>query len=877
MQPSFESSASGSWHGFDAPRESMAARVGAARLLQIGALAALAYALALLIAGAASADLGFLVYQGGPVARVAASSAAAAAGLREGDEIVAVDGLVAERDRDADRAVRAVEPGDSLHLTVRRGDVLREVRFAVGRQLPIGAAAGVALAALLLALAGRADGRGRRPRLQDVAAPVVYVVLLAGAFSIDVAVRSSLFFGPWIAALALAGPLTCELLRATPGARRWLSRPERALLYGPPLALAAAMVVNHALFELDRPLAVHRALPGWVGSAALALGAGYLGVGAAGRARRLWAGRRDLGGWRRGGGAALATLLAAATYLAMIGVAGLTSSMDLQGFAAAVGITGAAALLFGPVRDRLELLVGPRHEPDRRRARRLLRDAAESAIATLELDALEREVVDRVRSAFGAAGAAIYISDGDRWRRRVAAGAVDLDDVVAGRLAHRLDAAVAAREIREIDGATVAVPLPVDDRAPAALLVTPRAGRALDDEDRDLLATSSASLVVAMRNARSLRALGELSARLRDELELGDQRRREIARLRERLDDDTRAAIGLLGDDRGRPPIIGKGLAATFELVHKAARSDATVLVRGETGVGKELVARAIHAASPRRSGPFVVVDCAALAPGLFESALFGHERGAFTGAVKAATGAFRAAHGGTIFLDEVGELPLDLQPKLLRVLQEREVLPVGGDQPIAVDVRVVGGTNRDLAAEVAAGGFREDLLYRLQVVELTVPPLRVRRPDIQALAEHFLARLADRDGRPPRRLAADAIDALLEYDWPGNVRELQHAIEAAAVYAEGDDIRAADLPILDRLRRRRVDRAMSALPVADGGPPRAALRQTLEDLERDRLVAALTEHGGNRTRAARALGMSRGALLRRLKRYRLDEAAAAD
>ncbi|KAB2906578.1 MAG: FHA domain-containing protein [Kofleriaceae bacterium] len=329
-----------------------------------------------------------------------------------------------------------------------------------------------------------------------------------------------------------------------------------------------------------------------------------------------------------------------------------------------------------------------------------------------------------------------------------------------------------------------------------------------------------------------------------------------------------------LWGEAGLAGLVGQSppMRHLFEMIERFARSDATVLVRGETGVGKELIARAIHAASARRSGPFIVVDCGAIAAGLVESALFGHEKGAFTGALKAAQGAFRAAHGGTIFLDELGELPLDLQPKLLRVLQEREVQPVGGEQTIPVDVRVVCGTNRDLAQEVAAGRFREDLLYRLQVVELTVPPLRARKGDIAALADHFLARIAERTKKPPKRLATDAISLCLEHDWPGNVRELEHAIEAAAVYAEGDEILARDLPMAGKVFRKKAEQALdSATSITADGAPRAGLRETLGDIERDRLAETLVACGNNRSRAAKALGMSRGALLRRLKRYGLE------
>ncbi len=402
-------------------------------------------------------------------------------------------------------------------------------------------------------------------------------------------------------------------------------------------------------------------------------------------------------------------------------------------------------------------------------------------------------------------------------------------------------------------------------------------GARLDDPQLERLATAAASLAVAIGQARADDAVREVTARLGREVELGERNRREIARLRERLEHEQGVIATAPRAGTDRVPVVGAGLAATFARVDKVARTDATVLVRGETGVGKELIARAIHAGSPRRAGPFIVVDCGAIAAGLVESALFGHERGAFTGAIRAAQGAFRAAHGGTIFLDELGELPLELQPRLLRVLQEREVQPVGGDAVVAVDVRVVAGTNRDLDAEVAAGRFRQDLLYRLKVVEIDVPPLRARMHDLAALAEHFLNRIGERTGRPPRRLAPDALRLCLGYDWPGNVRELEHALEAAAVYADGAEIHSRDLPITCKVFRRD---AVAALDAARGpveGAPRAGLRETLEELERDRLVATLRECGNNRSRAARALGMSRGALLRRLKRYDLasDDAIA--
>ncbi|RMH42837.1 MAG: GAF domain-containing protein [Deltaproteobacteria bacterium] len=584
--------------------------------------------------------------------------------------------------------------------------------------------------------------------------------------------------------------------------------------------------------------------------------------------------------WRRSGGHVIATALAGALFLAFIGAAGgAASTLSGGNFTASLGATLVAAALFGPVRARLQQMVDARFARDRSRIRALLREAAEAAAATLDLDALLGGVVHRVRDALSADGAAIFEADDHvgGWRRVAVAGTVPIGDVLAPRdpISLRLRAAFAARSTRELAARILGVPLAVDG-GQIALVVAPRDDRnGFDDEERELLQTVAAQLAVAINNARAHTELHRLNDKLRREYARAEKRRRQIARLKERVEEENRELLGQLASRDGRQPVIGSGLRATFELVQKVARTNATALVLGETGVGKELIARAIHAGSRRRGGPFVVVDCGAISPGLFESALFGHERGAFTGAVRSQPGAFRSADGGTVFLDEIGELPLDLQPKLLRVLQEREVHPVGADQPVPVDVRVVAGTNRNLREEVARGAFREDLLYRLQVVEIHVPPLRDRRDDIPALADYFLEGIAQRTGRPKKRLDPAAMDALRDYPWPGNVRELEHAMEAAVVYAEGDVIRASDLPIFDDVFRARGQRALAAAAGPQAGGPRHGLRETLEELERQRLIDALREHDGNRTRAAKALGISRGALLRRLKRYAIEDAAA--
>jgi two-component system response regulator AtoC len=323
---------------------------------------------------------------------------------------------------------------------------------------------------------------------------------------------------------------------------------------------------------------------------------------------------------------------------------------------------------------------------------------------------------------------------------------------------------------------------------------------------------------------------------------------------------------GADGAAQGDEPrtLIGPGpaMAKVRETVRRAATSSATVLVRGESGTGKEVVARAIHDLSERRAGPFVPVNCAAVPEGLLESELFGHERGAFTGADARRTGRFELANGGTLFLDEIGELRPQLQAKLLRVLQERSFERLGGTAPVRVDIRVVAATNRDLAAEITTGRFREDLYYRLAVVELALPPLRDRREDILPTAHHLLQRLRP-EGTP--RLTAEVAGALTLHDWPGNVRELSNVLERALLFAGSGDLGAESLP---PALRALCGKEEAALGPDDGTGVRPGV--SLEAVERDLIDKTLRSLGGNRTRTAETLGLSRRALLYKLKRYRL-------
>jgi DNA-binding NtrC family response regulator len=304
----------------------------------------------------------------------------------------------------------------------------------------------------------------------------------------------------------------------------------------------------------------------------------------------------------------------------------------------------------------------------------------------------------------------------------------------------------------------------------------------------------------------------------------------------------------------------GPGMRRVFEMIQKVAETDLTVLIRGESGTGKELVAQALHQRSPRRSRPFVAVNCAAISKELVESELFGHEKGAFTGADARRIGRFEAANGGTIFLDEIGDMAPETQAKVLRVLQEHEFERVGGTAPVDVDVRVVAATHRDLEEEVKSGRFREDLYYRLKVVEVDLPPLRERLEDLPALVERFSVQLAERLERERVRISPEALARLACHGWPGNVRELRNVIERAGVLCSGERIEEVDLQ-LDRAPAGDAPRASDA-----DASFRDAKRKAVEDFERDYLLGALRENGGNISRTAAAIGMVRQSLQQKIR-----------
>ncbi len=316
-----------------------------------------------------------------------------------------------------------------------------------------------------------------------------------------------------------------------------------------------------------------------------------------------------------------------------------------------------------------------------------------------------------------------------------------------------------------------------------------------------------------------------------------------------------------LDEKYGLEQMIGSSepMRRVFQLIRRAAPTTATVLIQGPNGSGKELVAHALHKLSPRANGPFVAVNCGAIPENLMESEFFGHEKGSFTGAYAQHIGSFEAANHGTIFLDEVGELPLPMQVKLLRALENRSFQRVGGAATIGVDIRIVAATNRDLRAAVAQGAFREDLYYRLNVVDIRVPALKERRSDIPLLVMHFVRQIAAANNSPVAGVTPAAMKMLEAYDWPGNVRELRNAVEKMIVLATGTQLDVADVP------EQMHGRAGANVTLAVSG--------TLDETEKAKIMAVLKDCNGNRTEAARALGISRRTLYRKLDRYAEEEA----
>lgn len=522
---------------------------------------------------------------------------------------------------------------------------------------------------------------------------------------------------------------------------------------------------------------------------------------------------------------------------------------------------------------------------------RLLFDLSRAFAGSLELDELVPLVIEKCRDAMNAEGASVLLRDaegGELYFPYVISDDPDTEETLArmrfpenqgiaglvvqtGRAICVNDAERDPRVYRDADRETgivtrmlLAAPLRSREDISGVIQVTnPRDERPFSDDDLRFLETLAGAVAVAIENAQLYARLKTSEGRL--ETQVGTLRR-DLAR-----HDAFQEIVG-----------TGSVMQEVFRMMESAAAAPVTVLVEGETGTGKELVARALHRASPRAEEPFIAVNCAALPEGLLESELFGHKKGAFTGAATDRVGLFEAANGGTIFLDEIGEMPAVMQAKLLRVLQEGEIVPVGDHRPRSVDVRVISATNRDLLAEVELGTFREDLYYRIGTFPIHLPPLRERSEDIMPIASRMLGKVSQRHGKEVPGFADDAAGVLEAHQWPGNVRELQNEIERATALVQGaHPIEAAHLsPRLKGGPRTRVGGRISTSSEAPAPSPSKggavvlgpelpeSLREARDLFEAEFIREMLEQCGGNATKAAQRMGISRASIQNKLRDY---------
>ena len=885
------------------------------------AVLALAYAIAVVVAAWRAPQKGFLAFTGHRVAYVEVGGIADRAGLVTGDVITAIDGAPVTSTFDYAARVLGRAPGETVTLTVRgepvttptgrfgervtTADSSRDILLALGASPPPWSAliatllAGVLLALGVIARVGRpGDVLARKFYRASIIYAMVYVGALSWTHLVIHPVLAIVFLASLFAGPKLALDLALELTRAP--ARAW-SRATNILSIvlgtacaaGLALALVdygegggdrglrimvAAIAIQCASVPLYTGIALafqireHRvatgarraqlrwlifgqaisAIPGFAAIPAAAAGLGpflvdryqpfvvaiavlwFVSYGVAVLQVRL----ADIDALIESSlGYTITTGAAVVVYLCVVLAAGWITGWVVGDAGPwphlAAGVT--AAITFGPLRARVGAWLDRRFFRDRHHYVVALRRAGESLARLREPAELAREAVLQVVDAVHAERGALYMRDDTgAWQLAFGDLIADADDQLS-------------------------VPVQLGQaHAPLAKLVLgPRkSGDLYSSQDRDLLAALASQLAIAFANARAFGTIAELSRTL-------ETQNSEIRTLRDRLEDENRLLRQRAEAATEGATLVGESraireLGRTIELV---ARSDSSVLVLGESGTGKGLLARLIHAGSPRAEGPFLRVDCGALAASVFESELFGHERGAFTGATRLRRGPIELADGGTLVLDEIGELPLDLQPKLLRVLEERAVRRVGATTPVAVDVRIIAATNRKLEAMVAAGEFREDLYFRLRVVEIVVPPLRQRLVDLPALCASLLPRAARRCGRAVKPIAASALERMAAYAWPGNVRELENVLERALVLGDGIEITAADLELADRPAPPEL------LEPRDASVPHGAI---MEDIERRRLTNALRDAAGNQSTAAKALGMPRTTFINKLRRYGL-------
>ncbi|MGE3765837.1 MAG: sigma 54-interacting transcriptional regulator [Kofleriaceae bacterium] len=906
----------------------MAAKGRASWWIVVPPALALAYAIAVVIVAWRAPDKGFAAFTGQRVVYVEPGGIADRAGLREGDVIVEADGTAVTGTLDYALRVLSRGEGETVHLGVLHDGARADVSITLERpRVPWGALVATLLAAILLGFGLVA--RIARPDDLDAKrfyrTAVIYALVYTGALSWTKLIVHPALGVVFLVALFMGPPLSLHLSIDFPHreanvarVRRWrrssytmsallgvgclialgvavseylAGRPDTALRYAVALIAAQiALIPVHTAFGLISQVRAHRTASGALRAQlrwllfAHALGGlpvlvavpiaiadldrfliyryqpfvvavailWFVGYGLAVLRIRL----ADVDALIKSSlGYTITTGAAVLVYLGVVLAAGwLTGAL--------IGETGpwphlvaglVAAALFGPIRSRVGGWVDRRFFRDRQHYIEALRHAGESLAVLREPADLAREAVGQIVDAVRAEDGTLYLrdGDGDGWT-----------------IAHSTLTDAPLEPIAPADG--FAVPIRLADAQDIAgwLILGPRrSGDLYSTDDRDLLGALASQLAVSLANARAFGTIADMSRTL-------EAQNAEIRELRDRLEDENRFLRKRVEAATDGATLVGdsKAMRELQANLERIARSDANVLVLGESGTGKGLLARTMHALSPRVDQPFMHVDCGAIAASVFESELFGHERGAFTGATRLRRGPIELAHGGTLFLDEIGELPLELQPKLLRVLEEKVVLRVGATAPVSVDVRIIAATHRRLEDMVAAGTFREDLYFRLRVVELTCPPLRARRADIPALCTALLPRVARRCARPQLPLADDAIAALMAYSFPGNVRELENVLERALVLADdATAISAADLELSDRAPSLPEEEAAITAPLdPTSGAASKPHDAVMDDIERRRLTAALTAANGNQSTAAKALGMPRTTFINKLRRHGL-------
>jgi transcriptional regulator with GAF, ATPase, and Fis domain len=584
--------------------------------------------------------------------------------------------------------------------------------------------------------------------------------------------------------------------------------------------------------------------------------------------------------------------------------------MSLGPVGQALSFSGSVLVLlivFDLVRGRVKKALDRHFRREKYQLDRTLRRMSAAIEQLVDPPTLARRLLHTAADVLGATRGAVYLREGDPPLYRLtdrlgvepALGELSpgcpLIEALSGRgtLVNRPGPFAMAPAQRQLQflGGELAHAVVHEGEMLALVVLGPRDGSPYSADDLNLLAAFARMTALALVSAEGHRTIEALNQDLQGKVSKIAEQQRRISTLQTQLLHHTRT-LGAAGetprptiDVDGQPVIndesepartfVGSSMAVhqLLQVVHKVAASPSAVLLRGESGTGKELLARALHDASPRAAGPFVKVHCAALSAGLLESELFGHVRGAFTGAHRDKVGRFELAHGGSLFLDEIGDISLEVQTKLLRVLQEMTFERVGSSEPIEVDVRLITATHQDLEALIRQGRFREDLYYRLKVISIPVPPLRDRPEDIVELAHHFLQVFSRRSGKEVAQIDDDALAALKGYPWPGNIRQLENVLERAVVIADGPIIAPSDLPPeflnfqgdLAPVNGETLSDTLPLLRIKKAGRPER------DRLERDQLVRALASAAGNKAEAARALGLARSTFFSKLKKHGLS------